>query len=51
VIVAVVYYVTWMDPGTGFLRRREFNTHEDLMIFVGDLQRQGIPVTYGHFER
>jgi len=49
--VAVVYYATWMDPGTGFLKRMEFNTHQVMMIFVRELLAKGIHVTYGHFER
>jgi len=49
--MAVVYYVTWMDPVTGFLKRLEFDTHEAAMGYVEDLKKKGIHVMYGHFER
>jgi len=49
--MAVVYYVTWMDPTTGFLKRREFDLNSDMERFYEDLKKRGIPAQYGHFER
>jgi len=49
--MAVVYYVTYIDPKTGFLKRVEFDSHADAMELVRSLQAQGVHVMTGHFER
>jgi len=47
-----VYYLTWLDPTTGFLKREEFDHHRDLEARLRELRQKGVThTTQGAFER
>jgi len=37
-----VYYITYMDPDTGFLRREEYDTHREQEDRKRMLRRMGV---------
>jgi len=45
------YYINYIDPRTGFLKREEFDSHRDQMNRVDELKRQGVMyISHNHFE-
>jgi len=49
---ARVYYITYLDPNTGFLKREEFDNHRAQSARQRDLMKEGITrVQTGSFER
>jgi len=49
--MARVYYINYIDPRTGFLKREEFDSHSDLETRIAALRRQGVArMTEGSFE-
>jgi len=46
-----VYYITYMDPRTGFLKREEFDVHHDQETRIAELRKAGVTrMTTGSFE-
>ena len=37
-----VYYINYLDPETGFLKREEFDRHRDQEDRVAELRAQGV---------
>ena len=47
-----VYYINYIDPETGFLKREEFDHHRDMEPRIQELKAKGVKhFTRGHFER
>lgn len=47
-----IYYLNYLDPKTGFLKREEANTHRELEERVAELKSQGVKeITKGSFLR
>jgi len=47
-----IYYVNYIDPRTGFLKREEAENHRDLEARIQALKDAGvIHITEGSFER
>jgi len=48
---ARVYYVNYIDPTTGFLKREETTDHRALTDRIADLKKRGVVhITEGSFE-
>ena len=37
-----IYYINYIDPKTGFLKREEFTTHRDMVERIAKLRAEGI---------
>lgn len=47
-----VYYINYLDPDTGFLKREEFDRHQDQDARIAELKKKGIVhFNKGSFER
>jgi len=46
-----VYYINYLDPRTGFLKREEMDTHRDQETRIAELTKAGVTrITKGSFE-
>lgn len=46
-----IYYINYIDPETGFLKREEFDTHRDADKRIAELKADGVRhTTTGSFE-
>jgi len=46
-----IYYINWLDPETGFLKRDEYTSHRDQTARIEELRRRGVTrITEGSFE-
>jgi hypothetical protein len=44
-----IYYINYIDPETGFLRREEFMSHRERDRRMEELRRKGVKhITTGH---
>jgi hypothetical protein len=43
-VTVPVYYVTYIDPRTGFMRREETESHQSLQKRVAELVAQGVTI-------
>ena len=49
--MARIYYINYIDPKTGFLKREEFTTHRAMTERIAKLEDEGIKdFTKGGFE-
>lgn len=37
-----IYYINYIDPATGFLKREEFDSHSDMDTRIQELKKRGI---------
>ena len=43
-MIVPVYYITYIDPRTGFLRREETESHRELQRRIAELVAQGVTI-------
>jgi len=52
IAMARIYYINYIDPRTGFLKREEAENHKDIDARIRELKERGVlHITEGSFER
>jgi hypothetical protein len=47
----IIYYINYVDPETGFIRREEFTVHRAQEERIAELKRKGVKnIVEGHYE-
>lgn len=46
----MVYYVTYVEERTGFLKRMEFDKHSEFQEFQRDLKKRGVEFEAGRYK-